>query len=223
MNVIASPLRVVLVDDHNIVREGIRLLLGTHHDMVVVGEAATSEEALELLDEAAPDVMILDVSLGDEDALPLIGLFLQRRPGLKILVLTMHRDPETVRQALASGSAGYLVKGAYSSELVVAIRAVAHGERYLHSSITTSVVDDFLQGSAASSDITTREREILSLIASGQSAPGVGRALGISTHTVRRHLANVRVKLRLHGRGALIRYAVVHDMVRTQDIRATGG
>lgn len=216
MSVLAPPLRVVLVDDHHIVREGVRLLLGSHHDVLVVGEASSTDEALTLIDEASPDLMILDVSLGDEDALPLIRVFHDRRPGIKILILTMHRDPETVRQALANGCAGYLVKGAYSSELLSAIRAVAHGERYLHSSITSVVVDDFLERSSATDEMTAREREVLSLIAGGQSVAAVGRVLGISTHTVRRHLANLRSKLGLHGRGALIRYAVVHELVRVR-------
>jgi DNA-binding NarL/FixJ family response regulator len=137
-----------------------------------------------------------------------------RRPEVRVIVLTMHRDAETVRQALHAGAAGYVVKGAHTSELIDAIRAVARGERYLHSSVAGSIIDDSLRWMEVSSPLSAREREILGHIAAGASAGDVGRALGISPHTVRRHVANASAKLGVHGPKALTRYAVEHGLVR---------
>ncbi len=127
----------------------------------------------------------------------------------------MHSDPETVRQALAAGAAGYLVKGAQSRELIEAIRAVARGERYLHSSVTGTVVDDSIRWFEAGT-ISTREREVLSMLASGQSPAQIARSLDISVHTVRRHLANVSAKLGIRGMNALTRYAIRNGLARDE-------
>ena len=126
----------------------------------------------------------------------------------------MDRGSETVRQALVAGASGYLVKGATSSELVEAIRAVGRGDRYLHSSVTAVVIDDSVRWTQTGSDLSLREREILSLLAGGRSPAEIGRTLGISVHTVRRHIANLSAKLDLHGRAALMRYAIRHGLVR---------
>jgi DNA-binding NarL/FixJ family response regulator len=126
----------------------------------------------------------------------------------------MHRDPETVRQALLAGAAGYVVKGAHSDELVDAIEAVMRGERYLHSSITAAVVDDSLRWLQSGSMVTAREREILGLLASEMGPAEIGHLLGISPFTVRRHIANLSDKLGTHGTPALVRYAVREGLVR---------
>jgi two-component system NarL family response regulator len=136
-----------------------------------------------------------------------------RAPELRIVVLTMHSDPETVRQALAAGAAGYLVKGAQSRELVEAIRAVARGDRYLHSSVTGTVVDDSIRWFEAGT-MSAREREVLSMLASGHSPAQIARSLDISVHTVRRHLANVSAKLGVRGMNALTRYAIRNGLAR---------
>ncbi len=212
---IAPSIRVALVDDHHIVREGIRSLLNGKPDIAVVGEASDLAGAFALLDSVEPDVMVLDVSVGREDSVSALPALRARRPQLKILMLTMHNEAETVRQALANGASGYLVKGAFSSELDIAIRATAGGERYLHSSITIRMLDDYLRGDGEV--VTAREREVLVLVANGRSAADVGVALGISSHTVRRHLANLRAKLGLRGRGAVFRYALGHDLLRSDN------
>lgn len=213
MTLIGGPIKVALVDDHHIVREGIRTLLAGWPGIAVVGEAWDLAGAFALLDDVEPHVMLLDVTIGKEDSLSALPAIKARRPDLKVLILTMHSEGETVRRALANGASGYLVKGAYSSELDIAIRAIASGDRYLHSSITMRVVDDYLRGNA--DIVTAREREVLVLIANGRSATDVSLTLGISAHTVRRHLANLRTKLGLRGRGALLRYAFGHDLVRS--------
>lgn len=209
-----DPIRLLLVDDHAIVREGIILVLNRQPDLLVVGEAGTPREALELALERRPDVVILDIGLGEQDGVPFIETLVARLPEARVLVLSMFDDAETVRQALLAGAAGYLVKGATSGELGAAVRAVAHGDRYLHSSIAGAVIEDGLRWLRSGSSLTRREREVLSLLASGQTASAIGRVLGISAHTVRRHLANTAAKLNLHGGAALVRYATKHGLVR---------
>jgi DNA-binding NarL/FixJ family response regulator len=209
-------IKVGLVEDHHLVREGLRLVLAGARGIEVVGEASDGLEAFELLDRANPDVMIVDLSLGDGDGVPVIRALAARRPGLRVVVLSMHRDAETVRQALLAGATGYVAKGAHSMELVDAIRAVMRGERYLHSSVTAAIVDDSLRWLRAGSPLSAREREILALIATGQSAVNVGRILGISPHTVRRHVANLSAKLHVRGTPALIRYAIQNGMIREE-------
>ncbi len=208
------PLRVALVDDHNLVREGLRHVLELQPGILVVGEAADRAEAFDLLTSGTPDIVLLDVTYPDDDGLVLLRELTARRPGIRVLVLTMHRDAETVRQALRAGAAGYVVKGAHTSELVEAVWAVARGERYLHSSVAGAIIDDSLRWMDVASPLSPREREILGHIAAGASAADVGRALGISPHTVRRHVANLSGKLGLRGPKALTRYAVEQGLVR---------
>jgi len=209
-----NAIRIALVDDHRLVRDGLRLLVENEIDLTVVGEAEDRQQAFVLIEREQPDVVLLDISLGDQDAIPLIAEVQSRWPAIQILVLTMHSDAETVRQSLAAGVAGYLVKGAFATELTQAIRAVASGERYLHSSITSAVVDDSLRWLRSGTALTAREREILGLYASGHSPAAIGRSLGISANTVRRHIANLAAKLDLHGRAALTHYAAEHGVIR---------
>ncbi len=208
-----SPLRVALVDDHHLVREGLRHVLDLQPGILVVGEAAGRVEAFDLLASGQPDIVLLDITYPDDDGLAMLREIAARRPDVRVLVLTMHRDAETVRQALRAGAAGYVVKGARTSELLEAIWAVARGERYLHSSIAGVITDD-ARWMEAGSPLSPREREILAHIAAGASAAEVGRTLGISPYTVRRHVANLSAKLGLSGPKALTRYAVEHGLIR---------
>jgi DNA-binding NarL/FixJ family response regulator len=206
------PTRVVLVDDHHLVREGVRLVLDLAEGIAVVGEADSQREALEVLESAAADLVVLDLSLGDAVGFDALRAIRARHPDIRVLVLTMHRDPETVRQALHAGACGYVVKGAHARELIDAVRAVARGERYLHSSVTAAVIDDSLRG-AVERGLTVREREVLRLLAGGMSAPRIGDHLGISSHTVHRHVANISDKLGIRGVVPLVRYAVEQGLV----------
>jgi DNA-binding NarL/FixJ family response regulator len=207
-----QDIRVILVDDHHLVREGVRLVLDMADGITVVGEADSHREALEVLGRVDADLVLLDLGLGDTVGFDALRDIRARAPGLRVLVLTMHRDPETVRQTLHAGADGYVVKGAHARELVDAIRAVARGERYLHSSVTANVIDDSLRG-AGDHGLTMREREVLSLLAGGMSAPRIGDHLGISAHTVHRHVANISAKLGTRGVVSLVRYAVEQGLV----------
>ena len=155
-----KAVRVALVEDHHLVREGLRLVL-TARGIDVVGESPTAEGVFELAERTKPDIVLLDLSLAETDGITVLRELQARAPWIKVIVLTMHRDPETVRQALRAGAAGYLVKGAHSGDLEEAIVAVSRGERYLHSSIAGIVVDDSLRWLASDAVLTPREREIL--------------------------------------------------------------
>jgi two-component system response regulator NreC len=207
-------IRVALVDDHHLIREGLRLVLQGDRGFDIVGEAADHRSAIDLVVAQRPDVLLLDLTFPEGDALPLLRALRARQPDLKVIILTMHSDPETVRQALAAGAAGYMVKGAQSAELIDAIRAVARGDRYLHSSVTNAVIEDSVRWFEAGT-MSGREREVLSLLASGHSPAQIAQSLDISVHTVRRHLANVSDKLGVKGMNALTRYAIRHGMDRT--------
>jgi DNA-binding NarL/FixJ family response regulator len=207
-------IRVALVDDHHLVREGLRYVLEAQPGISVIGEAADQDQAFGVMETEQPDVVLLDITYPDADGLAILRELSTRWPRVRVVVLTMHRDAETVRQALRAGAAGYVVKGARTSELVEAIRAVDRGERYLHSMVAGAIIDDSLRWMDVASPLSAREREILGRIAAGASAADVGRALGISPHTVRRHVANLSAKLGLSGPKALTRYAVEHGLVR---------
>lgn len=212
---LGPTIRIGLVDDHHLIREGLRLVLQDVDGFEIVGEAADHAAARDLVATLRPDVLLLDLTFPEGDALPLLRNLRAQYPALRMIVLTMHGDPETVRQALAAGAAGYLVKGARSLDLVEAIRAVARGDRYLHSSVTGTVVDDSIRWSETGA-ISMREREVLSLLASGQTPAQIARSLDISIHTVRRHIANLSDKLGLHGTNALIRYAIRRGLARAE-------
>jgi two-component system response regulator NreC len=212
-----GQIRVGIIEDHHLVREGLRLVLASH-GIEVAGEATGIADAFELIEQTRPDVLLLDLSLADGDGISLLQDIRVRAPRQQVIVLTMHQDAETVRQALMAGAAGYVVKGVHSDDLVDAIRAVIRGERYLHSSVTSTVVDDSLRWLQSGSPLTLREREILGLLASGLTGPAIGKRLGISTHTVRRHVANLAAKLGLRGIPALVRYAVREGLVREDGV-----
>ena len=209
-----APIRIGLVDDHHLVREGLGLVLGGQADFRVVGQAANVEEAFDMAATTNPDVLLLDLALPDGDGLSLLRAIKSRYRTIRVIVVTMDRGYETVRQALVAGAAGYVVKGARAQELCEAIRAVSRGEQYLHSSVTSAIIADSIRMTQSGQQLSVREREILGQLAVGHSPAQIGRMLGISVHTVRRHIANMSAKLSLHGRPALAHYAVQHGLDR---------
>ena len=206
-------IRILLADDHTILRDGIRSLLEDQPDIQVVGEAEDGHTAIRMTCELEPDVVLMDI------AMPLLnGLEATRRikrdcPRARVLILSMHENEEYIRQALASGAMGYILKDAAAHDLLGAIRAVHSGEAVLSPAITRLVIEDYLRwGDLGSGDLTnglsSREREVLQLIAEGYTNKQIAEILSISVKTVQAHRANIMSKLDLHDRSELIKYAI---------------
>jgi len=208
-----GPTRVGIVDDHSLVREGLRLILESQPDIEVVGEASDAAGAFTLAEEAEPQIMLVDLTLGESDGVALVGDLIARYPQLRVIAVTMHHHEETVRQVFLAGAAGYVVKGARSADLIAAVRAVAANQTYVHPVVASVVVVDSLRWLRQTNRLSPREIEVLRLVSAGHTASETGRVLGISAHTVSRHLANMASKIGVHGRVALTRYAVEHHLV----------
>jgi two-component system response regulator NreC len=208
-----TSIRVGIVDDHALVRDGLRLILKAEPDIDVVGEASDAAGALELAGARKPDIMLVDLTLDRSDGVGLIRDLTDGYPSVRVIAVTMHLHDETVRQAFLAGAAGYVVKGAPSTDLIVALRAVAKNQRYIHPVVASVVVVDSLRWLRHEDRLSAREIEVLRLVSAGSSAAETGRILGISAHTVRRHLSNMASKVGVRGRVALTRYAMEHHLV----------
>jgi two-component system, NarL family, response regulator NreC len=208
-----APIRIGIVDDHALLREGLRLILETQPDMEVVGEASDSASAFSMAALREPHIMLVDLTLDGSDGVALVRDLTARHPLIRVIAVTMHQHEETVRQAFLAGAAGYVVKGAASADLVAAVRAVANNQRYVHPVVASVVVVDSLRWLAQADRLSPREIEVLRLVTAGHTAVETGLALGISAHTVRRHLSNMASKVGVHGRVALTRYALEHHLV----------
>lgn len=208
-----TPIRVGIVDDHALVRDGLRLILEAQPDMDVVGEASDTAGAIAMAALRKPHIMLVDLTLDGSDGVELVRDLTARNPEVRVIAVTMHQHDETVRQAFLAGAAGYVVKGAPSSDLLVAVRAVANNQHYIHPVVASVVVVDSLRWLRQAERLSPREIEVLRLVTAGSTAVETGRALGISAHTVRRHLSNMASKVGVRGRIALTRYAVEHHLV----------
>ena len=216
------PIRILLADDHAVLRAGLRALLSAQADMDVVGEAGDGLEALEQAERLRPDVVLADVGMPGLSGLELTRRMKETLPQARVLILTVHEDQSFLHRALRAGAAGYLVKRAAEEDLLAGIRAVARGEAFLLPSMTRGLIEDFVRRSsrgrgrkadagASSSQydgLTPREVQVLRLIAQGYSNVQVGEALVISVKTVETHRARIVEKLGLHSRVELVRYAM---------------
>ncbi|WP_243094220.1 response regulator transcription factor [Thermus thalpophilus] len=201
-------IRVVLVEDHILVRSGIRHLLEARGPIRVVGEAGSGREALALLEGLEADLAILDVSLPDCTGIDLCRTLKARFPRLRLLALSMHEDPEYVRGFLQAGGEGYVSKAAVDHELVDAVLAVARGERYLNPSLAMRLAMEMVQGEVKEEGLSPREEEVLRLLAQGLSHKEVAERLAISEKTVATYRERGMEKLGLKTRSDLLRYAV---------------
>lgn len=208
-----APIRIGIVDDHALVREGLRLILEAQRDMDVVGEASDSPGAFSMAALRKPHIMLVDLTLDGSDGVALVRDLTMQNPRIRVIAVTMHHHEETVRQAFLAGAAGYVVKGAASADLIAAIRAVANNQHYVHPVVASVVVVDSLRWLRQADRLSPREIEVLRLVTAGRTAVETADALGISAHTVRRHLSNMASKVGVHGRVALTRYAVEHHLV----------
>jgi DNA-binding NarL/FixJ family response regulator len=211
-----DKIRVAIVDDHALVREGLRLILDREPDIDVVGETSDAAGAVALAGSSKPHVMIIDLTLGESDGITLLRDLANRHPRIRLVTVTMHEHEETVRQAFLAGAAGYVVKGAPSVDLIAAVRAVAKDQRYIHPVVASVVVVDSLRWLRQADRLTPREIEVVRMLTAGRTAVETGQALGISAHTVRRHIANVTGKAGVRGRVALTRYALEHHLVQDE-------
>jgi DNA-binding NarL/FixJ family response regulator len=211
--------RIVIADDHSLVREGITALLKLHDDVEIVGEAADGKEAIEKAAELAPDVVILDISMPGLGGLEAAVEIKKKHPDLKILVLSQYDDKEYVSRFLKAGVSGYILKKAVGSELINAIRAVVRGEYYLYPSIASGVIDGYLGRKKPEAEdpyekITPREKQVLKLIAEGNTMKDIANHLDISVKTVIAHQSNISDKLDIHTRANLIRFAIQKGIVK---------
>ncbi len=214
-----GKIRVMLCDDHTILREGIRLLLNSQPDIEVVAEAVDGREAVDKARTAKPDVILMDIAMPLLNGLEATKQIRRDNPNARVLVLTMYESDEYVSQMLEAGAAGYVLKKVAGSELVYALRAVYQGEAFLYPSITKRLVEDYLRRVESGQErdtfdgLTDREREVLQLIAEGHTNKEIADLLNLSVRTVQNHRAHIMEKLGMHDRGELIKYAIQKGII----------
>jgi two-component system response regulator NreC len=206
-----KTIRVLIADDHTIVRSGVRMLLETEEDIQVVGEALNGQQALDLTQELQPDLVLMDIAMPVLDGLQATRQIKARWPEVEVLVLTMHRSDEYFFELLRAGASGYILKAAGTDELVNAVRVVAHGQVFLYPTMAKKLLNDYLyridDAQSNPANLSPREKEILRLIAEGYSNKDIAEKLVISASTVHTHRSNVMQKLGLSSRRELVQYA----------------
>ncbi|MBC8332641.1 MAG: response regulator transcription factor [Anaerolineae bacterium] len=208
-----ADIRILLVDDHTILRDGLRSFLEREPGLKVVGEASDGRTAVEITEKLLPDIIVMDVAMPLLNGIEATTKIKQSHPQIKIIILSMYDYENYIRQALAAGAAGYILKDACAAELIDAIHAVKKGESVLSPAITRLVIEDYLrwgeiQPVENNNNLTAREREVLQLIAEGYTNKEISEILVISAKTVQAHRTNLMDKLDLHSKGELIKYAI---------------
>jgi len=209
--------RALLVDDHALVRAGLRTLLESIDGLTVIAEAGNGAEALQLASEHRPDLVVMDIAMPQLGGLDAAARIREMLPDTRVLILSMHASDEYVRRALRAGASGYLLKDAAAVELELAVRAVVRGETYLSPRVSTQVVDQYVRGPGVPQGpidtLTPRQREILKLIASGRSTKQIAHDLGLSVKTVETHRAQLMERLGLRDVASLVRLAIRAGLV----------
>jgi two-component system response regulator NreC len=216
----AKQIRILLVDDHDVVRSGVRMLLENEADLVILGEAGNGQQALELVEKLDLDVVIMDITLPDMSGIEVTQRIKQSHPQIAVVALTIHEDQQYFFEMLQVGASAYVPKRAAPNDLITAIRAAHRGDMYIYPSLAKLLVNDFLTRAeegdekAKMNDLTPREQEVLALLAEGKTNDDIADTLTISHHTVARHRENLMSKLGLHSRSDLVRYAIRKGLIK---------
>jgi DNA-binding NarL/FixJ family response regulator len=211
-----NKIKVLLVDDHAMMRDGIRALLSLHEDIEIAGEAAEGKEAIDKTQQLAPDVVVMDIAMPGMDGLEATRRITRQFPRTKVLILTQYDNKEYILSAIKAGAAGYVPKRALGAELVSAIRAIYRGESFLYPSAATALIEDYRQQAATADpydELTPREKEILKLIAEGHTSQEIANLLFLSLKTVMGHRSRLMAKLDLQNHTELIKYAIRKKLV----------
>ncbi|MEI8189805.1 MAG: response regulator transcription factor [candidate division NC10 bacterium] len=213
-------IRVVIADDHHLVRQGIRALLEKAGDIEIVEEAADGQEAIELVQRLLPDVLVIDIAMPRLNGVEAVGRLRGLGVKTRALILSMYSDATLVRQALRNGAKGYLLKRAVSEELLLAVRAVSRGDTFLSPEVAGPLLDALANSHGRAEDrepldqLTSREREVLQLIAEGNTNRQIAKSLELSEKTVEKHRGNLMTKLNVHDTAGLVRLAIKHGLIR---------
>lgn len=214
-----AEIRLLLVDDHDVVRTGLKMLLEGQPDLIIVGEAKNGLQAITLASSLSPDVVVMDLTLPDISGIEATRQLKTDHPDIAVVALTIHEDEQYFFAMLQAGASGYIPKRAAPEDLISAIRAAANNEIYIYPSLTKALVTDYLsRGSqetrpTSMDSLTAREEEVLALLAEGLSNDEIGEKLSISKHTVARHRENLMRKLELHSRSELVKYAIRKGLI----------
>lgn len=215
-----ARISLLLVDDHEVVRSGLRMLLENEADLLILGEASTGGQALDMAERLKPDVVIMDITLPDISGIDATRRIKGAYPKVAIVALTIHEDQQYFFEMLQAGASGYVPKRAAPDDLITAIRAAHRGETYIYPSLAKLLVGDFLSRSGEEgaketmNGLTPRENEVLSLLAEGKTNDEIADLLTISVHTVARHRENLMGKLGLHSRSELVKYAIRKGLIK---------
>lgn len=209
-----GTIKILLADDHTLVRQGLRLILSAHSDLHVVGEAANGREAVELSLKLKPDVVLMDVAMPELNGIEATKRMVEANPRVRVLVLSMHKEPVYVREILRAGARGYILKDAIDTELLDAVRSVARGDGYVSPAVSGAFLGDYRQNVTNPLDLlSNRERQVLQLIAEGKTNKEIATHLNLSVYTIDSHRGKVMEKLNLHSTGELVRFAMKQGLI----------
>ena len=209
-----KPTRIILVDDHAVVRQGFKMILSAQPDMEIVGEAGNGREAVELAVQLKPDVVVMDVAMPELNGIEATRRLVASAPHIRVIALSMHKDNVYVREILRAGARGYLLKDSVAGDLVTAIRAVAAGESYLSPAVSNAVLDDYRRHVTNPIDLlSSREREVLQMLAEGKTNKEIAVVLNLSVYTVDAHRGRIMEKLNVHSINELVRFAVRNGLI----------
>jgi two-component system response regulator NreC len=214
MSKTSQKIRILLADDHPVVRQGFRLILSAHSDMEIVGEAGDGRQAVEMAERLKPDIVVMDVAMPGLNGIEATRRLLELVPHTRVLALSMHKDSVYVREILRAGAKGYLLKDSIDHDLLAAVRSVGRGEAYLSPAISDGVLDDYRRHVSDPLDLlTSREREVLQMIAEGKTNKDIAALLNLSVYTVDAHRGRIMEKLNLHSTSELVRFAMRKGLV----------